>query len=521
VPHESLSVTRSVTRVARPHLRVSLGDISLPMAIAVVVAVCASIILRILGTNGVVLVVAAIALAIVIALRWDELTALIIVVVGVVIDWYHPVDTPILRFPIVATILALFTIAMMLITRSAGRPWLQVPFLLLWVVLLVLALPAAFNSVYLPESLAYYQTDVILTPLLAYVIGVQVGRSVAHFHRLLAMLSGFATVVAVHTIVAALTGRFLLQTQEYVDYLQLRQNYMLAGNDVSRAGSFLKNPDWNGAFLAMFVFITFSLIISSKSRVTKVIYAVELMLLLAALLFTYSLASWGAVAVGLGIYLALVGRASYRVGLCLFIGVAVVTIVLAFPEQVGLLLGRTASQSGAASLTSRIAGWHMAIQVIRDHPLMGIGWGQVNYIQRGAPYRLDASAPADHPHESYLELAAMAGLPVLGAYLALLGGVVYRVLRKLRQSSVSYRALLVGVVAMAGVLAANSLGINGWTLPPIAAIAWLILGAAASPMIVHGRQDHAPRTSTANANSNSARSYGPEYIPVEGGSTHG
>jgi O-antigen ligase len=489
------------------------------MAIAVVVAVCASIVLRVFGTNGAVLVVATIALAIVVALRWDKLTALIIVVVGVVIDWYHPVDTPILRFPIVATILALFTIAMMLITRSAGRPWLPVPFLLLWVVLFVLALPAAFNSIYLPESLAYYQTDVILTPLLAYVVGVQVGRSFVHFHRLLTILSGFATVIAVHTIVAALTGRFLLQTQEYVNYLQIRQNYMLAGNDVSRAGSFLKNPDWNGAFLAMFVFITSSLIISSKSRIAKVIHAVELMLLLVALLFTYSLASWGAVGVGLVIYLALVGRARYRIGLCLFIGVALVTIVLAFPEQVGLLLGRTASQSGAASLTSRIAGWHVAIQIIRDHPLMGIGWGQVNYIQRGAPYRLDPSAPADHPHESYLELAAMAGLPVLAAYLALLGGVVYRVMRKLRQASVPYRALLAGVIAMAGVLSANSLGINGWTLPPIGAIAWLILGAAASPMIAHGRRDHVPRTSTANVSSAYIDEH--EYIPVEGGSTHG
>lgn len=485
-----------VRRVIRPHLYVLLSDTSPLVAMAVAVALCSGIILSSLGTRGAVLVAVAIALVIVVALRWDEFTAVIIVVTSVVVDWYHPVNVPILRFPIIATILALFTIAMMLITRSARRPWLPVPFLWLWVTLFVLALPAAFNSVYLPESLVYYQTGVILTPLLAYVVGVQVGQSLAHVHKLLAILSGFATVIAVHTIVAALTGRFLLQTQEYVDFLQTRQNYLLAGSGVSRAGSFLKNPDWNGAFLAMFVFITFSLIISSKSHITKVIYVVELMLVLAALLFTYSLASWGAVGVGLCIYLALVGRTSYRVGLCLLIGVVLATIALAFPAQVGLLLGRASSRSGSASIASRIAGWRTAIHIIWAHPLMGIGWGQVNYILRGAPYRLDPSAPADHPHESYLELAAMAGLPVLAAYLALGGGVVYRVMRNLRQSTAQYHTLLAGVIAMAGVLAVNSLGINGWTLPPIAATAWLILGAASSPAVVNVRADDALRTLT-------------------------
>jgi hypothetical protein len=43
--------------------------------------------------------------------------------------------------------------------------------------------------------------------------------------------------------------------------------------------------------------------------------------------------------------------------------------------------------------------------------------------------------------------------------------------------------LLGGGIAAVLALSINSVSINGWTLPPLAAPGWLILGAIASPLL--------------------------------------
>jgi O-antigen ligase len=134
----------------------------------------------------------------------------------------------------------------------------------------------------------------------------------------------------------------------------------------------------------------------------------------------------------------------------------------------------------------RSGAWATAIRVIEAFPLTGIGLGLQNYALKAEPYRVPAQyVPLVHPHNSYLELAAMAGLPVLLIFLALLLTACWFALRNWAIADIRVRPLLAAGIAAAVALSANSVSINGWTLPPLAALGWLVLGACSSPLLMN------------------------------------
>jgi hypothetical protein len=80
-------------------------------------------------------------------------------------------------------------------------------------------------------------------------------------------------------------------------------------------------------------------------------------------------------------------------------------------------------------------------------------------------------------------LGAMAGLPVLITFVALIVFALWWALRNWALADVKARCLLAGGIAAVVMLSVNSWSINGWTLPPIAAIGWLVLGVISSPLL--------------------------------------
>lgn len=80
------------------------------------------------------------------------------------------------------------------------------------------------------------------------------------------------------------------------------------------------------------------------------------------------------------------------------------------------LLHPTASDQKAAN--SRLKLWQAGLQMVRDHPLAGIGLGNFKFkVQKYAAH----NANLDHiAHNAYLEIAAEMGLPALLLYLLIL-----------------------------------------------------------------------------------------------------
>jgi O-antigen ligase len=405
----------------------------------------------------------------------EVLLAGILPLIVIFIDHYQLVGLP-LRVPIVGGALGGALLIALFVFQSDTRPWRRIPGLWLWVALLAIT-GIAIPRGPLTHTSAYFIT-VFLGPFIMYVLGTQVARNNRALVYLIAMASGVAVFIALHSIIQGTTGVFLFATPRLVDYLGSRYGFHLAGFNVNRAGSFLENPDWNGAYLAFSFFPLVGLVLSSKRLVERIVAGVGAGIVLIGLLFTFTTASWLALSVGVIILLWRVIPRQYAKRALITMGIAILGLSIIFGYQVRLLLKHATSSQG---LTLRIGVWETALRVIAAHPLLGIGMSQITYLTVSQGYRVPwQTSLVGHPHDSYLELAAFVGIPALLVFLALLITVFHRVARNWRSASPSIQPIIGGVFTALIVLSVNSIAINAWTLPVIASIAWFMAGAASS-----------------------------------------
>jgi O-antigen ligase len=420
-------------------------------------------------------VIGALVIALIIILRMNELIATIILAAHLYIDWY-------LNLQVVSLLMALALLVFFFLARSPQYPWAAPRALWLWVVFLVLAILPAIVGEHVTKFDIFYYPNLIFGALVFFWLGTVVARNIASVRSFFIILSVFGVLLAVHTIILATTGTFLLRSSYFDEYLFLASNFVIAPDiGIYRLGGFFVDPNWNGTFFAFMLCIPLGLFFASSSFLEKILYLVETFMIVLALLFTFSGGAWIAIVLGVVVFVALVQKVSYRIQVCLFIVVASIVLFVGFPTQLSLLFQHL---SDSSELSGRIAAWQTAVRVIQAFPLTGVGLGLQAYIERSAPYVVLAQAvPLAHPHNSYLELASMAGLPVLITFVALIVFAVWLALRNWALADVKTRCLLAGGIAAVIMLSVNSWSINGWTLPPLAATGWLVLGVISSPLL--------------------------------------
>ncbi len=419
------------------------------------------------------------AMALIIVLRQNELAATLVVVLHMYVDWY-------LQLYVVAPVLGLALLLIFFLARSPQYPWASPDAIWLWVLFLGLSIfPAIQGATDLSDAL-YYYPNIVLGSLIVFWLGIVIARDLTSVRLFFKVVSLFGMLIALHTIITALTGTFLLATPRINTYLASVNDFTLVRSSINRVGSFLGNPDWNGTFLSMMVFVPVGLLVSTSSQLARLIYLGQIVLILLALLFTYTTLSWIAVIVGLIPLFMLIGPGLRRVWFPALLGATIVGIYYVYPNQSTQLVLHSIAPNDAQL---RMGAWQTAWRVIQAFPLTGVGLGLYNYLLRAEPYRVPAQyAPLAHPHNAYLELGAMAGLPVLIVFIALLSLALGFALRNWAQVDVRSRSLLSGGIAAVVALCINSGGINGWTLPPIAATGWLILGVISSPQLARSRK---------------------------------
>jgi O-antigen ligase len=285
-------------------------------------------------------------------------------------------------------------------------------------------------------------------------------------------------------MIQIVTGTFLFASSlASVD----SSNFLVAaGSDTQRLGSFFIDPNWSGTCYAMLFFIGLGLFIESTRLWSKLFYAIECTLILVGLLSTYSAGAVTGLIIGVLVFALFVGRFRHALNLGVFIVVITLLLLVWFPSQLGLLLQHA---SKSEEVTIRLGAWTTALRVILAFPLTGVGMGVLAYAQRSAPFMtLEQGGPLGHPHNSYLELAAMGGIPLLFVFVILVLFTYWLAMRNWMNVDVRDRCLLAGGIAAIVALSVNSITINGWTLPPLAAIAWLILGAVSSPLLTKAQE---------------------------------
>jgi len=110
----------------------------------------------------------------------------------------------------------------------------------------------------------------------------------------------------------------------------------------------------------------------------------------------------------------------------------------------------------------RLAHWQAALDMWRDHPWLGVGFG--NYEAAYADYALPKWPVAlGHAHNYYLNVASEAGLIGLIAYLTLWGVALWQTGRAVRQAKDRYaKALALGVLGMLVHVSVHNIVDNLW-----------------------------------------------------------
>jgi O-antigen ligase len=159
-----------------------------------------------------------------------------------------------------------------------------------------------------------------------------------------------------------------------------------------------------------------------------------------ALAFTYSRNAWLGLAAGTAGLVATTRRGA-RVLVLLAVAAAVVGALSA-----GGVMQRARSilNPQDATIRDRVAMWQSGLAMIRDHPFLGVGPGQVRvwypHYRRPEAVRLSTG----HLHNSPIQIAAERGLLALGVWAwlwAVFLGAAWRVLRRVSRDRPRERAL--------------------------------------------------------------------------------
>jgi O-antigen ligase len=417
-------------------------------------------------------------LTLLVILRQDQLAAVVLVATGLVLDWF--IGTHILAVVASGLLLLVYYSA-----RSITYPRAAPRLLWLWLSLLLLALPPAVRPLLNGQADInegfYYYPGVFLPAFIMYCLGttiVRTPRDALHFFQYMAF---FATLVALHALYQARTGVLLFATANARAFLLSVHDYQLGVTGVSRVGSFFLQPDAGSAFFAMLLFFPLALALISQTHWQKALALLATTLLCLALLATYSTGAWVAAAIGLLVFWVSVGALRWQLtGIASLLG----GILLYFCRTNLQLLWQ--HSSNLQDLTIRQGLWQTAWAIIGAYPLTGIGLSRQYYLSLAARYYVAQELiPLNNPHNAYLEIAALAGLPVLVLMLSILGCGLWQVFQVWRQADPKLKVLWVGGFAALMTLLVNNWSFGLWTYPPLVIPFWLILGVLSSPLLNH------------------------------------
>jgi O-antigen ligase len=192
-----------------------------------------------------------------------------------------------------------------------------------------------------------------------------------------------------------------------------------------------------------------------RDRRQRLLLAVILALGTLALIWTYARSAWVGLLAGLLVFGALKGKRA-------LVGALAAVLVVGFAAA---QLSPTIKDRLHRGLTSeenleRIYTWKTSLDMLRDHPLTGIGPG--NYTPLTKTYRANYNihwTANSHAHNSYLQIAVESGAPaglLFGGVLAMLfafGAARHRDIK----DQPARRDLLAGAVGAVAAFAASSL----------------------------------------------------------------
>ena len=260
--------------------------------------------------------------------------------------------------------------------------------------------------------------------------------------------------------------------------LRAIQEYIWARDPSWRAFGPFFNPGFLSGYLTLTLPVTLALYLRAKESAFSLLAAVCLLLQVSALFLSgtrYGIAT-GIFSLAIFLAIALTRRGQFRADRrkLLVIGVLVLAVIAISAGPLLIRVGAAETHSGLF----RLYTWRATLNMIWDHPLIGIGLGD---FEAAFP-RYNIAGFTRMAHQNYLQIAAETGLPGLVFFLLALLSALWASAKALRSESNRDEALLhAGILAGALGSAARGMLDSDIYVFAIAISLWAGLGACARP----------------------------------------
>jgi O-antigen ligase len=216
-----------------------------------------------------------------------------------------------------------------------------------------------------------------------------------------------------------------------------------------RLRSVYGSPNNVGLFLGRVfpIGLAIALLGANRDR-RRIAYAVALIPIAAAIVFSQSR---GAIFIGIPASILAIGFLAGGKWIWRSIGALVVAALASIPLLNSPRIQALFSEGGTTFF--RIALWKSTLEMIRDHPLIGVGPDNFLYAYRDRYLRPEAWAESSlsHPHNFALDFAARLGLIGLGIFVWMQVAffrTAYSVMRKAKSSlDIGHWSLIIGLMA--------------------------------------------------------------------------
>lgn len=244
------------------------------------------------------------------------------------------------------------------------------------------------------------------------------------------------------------------------------------------------HPNYMASYLAPLLYLAMYLVLAWPRHFLRYLGGAAALAILAALVVGGTRGPWlGVVVAAVPYYILLTLSPQYRRPLLFAAGVAVLfALVLLVVPIPFLQVQFDVSQRlmGSKEITARFYYWLMAIEMFKDHPMLGVGysnydvlfWDYVDAFQKrpGSDYFnfvLEDSIRGVRPgfvHNDYLQLLAEGGLLGIAVWLALWSAVITQGINAARRLCDDHRCLLMAASLLAALVV---VAVDGLTNFPI------------------------------------------------------
>lgn len=310
--------------------------------------------------------------------------------------------------------------------------------------------------------------------LLAYFLTGQLVREEEQLRRIMEALAIGAGIVVIYGFYQCIVG---------IDTSQMKWVDGEAFPDLrKRIFSTWENPNILAGYLNEAICFTFTFFMAGKERLERILLGAGLLALVGCLLMTYARGAFLSIAVVIGVYGIL---RDWRVLIaCVGVGALALAIEPLFADR--LLSAFSAADTSAEM---RLALWESTLEMIFDHPVMGIGWGAYWMVYPQYDFYInDTAVKIVHAHNMYLHFAAEIGVFGAIAYFWTFFGTMRLALKK-REGTAFLQTFRTG----AG-LALLSVALGGLTDDvvfniPTSILLWMLLALTAASATMRSKTD--------------------------------